>query len=137
MNHADIVNIRDLQDRVSELETERDEFIAETCESAGVDEDHDDYAMLCEETAAVWETQQPDGEEYAKLMDIIEEVGSADYLVNESYFVDYTKEMLEDCGEIPRKMPWYIAIDWEQTANNVKADYSEIEIDGHTYFYRD
>jgi predicted nuclease with TOPRIM domain len=137
MKPDDIVTTDTLRDRVSELETERDQFIAETCEEAGIDEDHDDYDELCRETAAVWETQQPEGEEYAKLIDILDEVGSADYLVNESYFVDYAREMLEDCGEIPRKMPWYIEIDWEATAENIKSDYSEIEIDGQTYLYRD
>lgn len=137
MDHGDIVNIRDLQDRLSELETERDQFIEETCEEAGVDEDHDDYDNLCEETAKVWETQQPDGEEYAKLVDILDEVGSVDYLVYEEYFTDYAREMLEDSGEVPSKMPWYIEIDWEATAKNIKSDYSTIEIDGHTYLYRD
>ncbi len=137
MNHADIITTDDLRGRLSELEDERTAFIEETCEEAGIDEDHDDYAMLCEETAVVWETQQPDGEEYAKLLDILEEVGSADYLVHEEYFTDYTKEMLEDSGEIPSKLPWYIEIDWEATAKNITADYSAIEIDGQTYFYRD
>jgi len=137
MKPADIITTDDLRGRLSELEDERTAFIEETCEEAGIDEDHADYDQLCEETAAVWEAQQSEGEEYAKLLDILEEVGSADYLVHEEHFVDHTREMLEDCGEIPSKMPWYIEIDWVKTAENIKSDYQTIEIDGHTYLYRD
>ena len=137
MGPADMLMTDQLRDRLSELEDERTTFIEETCEEAGIDEDHDDYEQLCEETAVVWETQQPEGEEYAKLVDILEEIGSADYLVHEEHFVDYVREMLEDSGEIPRTIPWYIEIDWEETARNIQSDYSSIEIDGHTYLYQD
>ena len=37
---------------------------------------------------------------------------------------------------MPREIPSYIEIDWDATADNLKVDYSEIEIDGDTYFYR-
>lgn len=29
-----------------------------------------------------------------------------------------------------------IAIDWEATAENLRMDYSSVEIDGHTYWFR-
>lgn len=58
-------------------------------------------------------------------------------LVRSDYFVEYVEEMLKDCGELPQEMPWYIEIDWEKTAENIKADYSEVEFEGHTYYYRD
>ncbi|RPJ30102.1 MAG: hypothetical protein EHM17_00370 [Verrucomicrobiaceae bacterium] len=134
---SDYLNVDELRDRVSELEDERDQFLDETCEEAGIDEDHDDYNNLREETAEVWEKQQPEGQEYAKLIDIIEEVGSADFLIHESHFSDHVREMLEDGGDVPKKLAWYIEIDWEATAENIRSDYSTIEIDGQTYYYRD
>jgi antirestriction protein len=54
-------------------------------------------------------------------------------LVCDSYLVDY---LLDDCGEIPTNLAPYIEIDWEATARNMRMDYSCIEIDGLTYWYR-
>jgi hypothetical protein len=43
-------------------------------------------------------------------------------LIRESHFTDYTREMLEDCGTIPRDLPAWVHIDWEATAREVKMD---------------
>lgn len=45
--------------------------------------------------------------------------------------VDFTQELLESCGDIPKDLPAYIHIDWEATAYDIMMDYTEI--DGH-YF---
>jgi len=57
-------------------------------------------------------------------------------LVCDSYFTDYAREMLEDCGTIPRDLPSWVEIDWDATARNVRDDYTPVEIDGATYWYR-
>lgn len=57
-------------------------------------------------------------------------------LIRESYFVEYCKELLDDCGEIPRDLPSYIVIDWDATAENIKADYAEVDFGGETYLIR-
>ena len=57
-------------------------------------------------------------------------------LVRDSYFTDYAREMLEDCGTIPRDLPSWVEIDWDATARNVRDDYTPVEIDGATYWYR-
>jgi hypothetical protein len=57
-------------------------------------------------------------------------------LIDDAYFVDYVQDMLADCGEVPRDLPEYIEIDWRATARNVQTDYSSVEIDGRTYWYR-
>ncbi len=57
-------------------------------------------------------------------------------LIPESEFTDYCKELLEDCGDLPRNLPNYIAIDWDRTADNLRADYSEVEYQGTTYLVR-
>ena len=43
---------------------------------------------------------------------------------------------LKGCGYISDDFPSWIEIDWEATAENVKQDYSELEYEGETYFYR-
>jgi len=57
-------------------------------------------------------------------------------LIRESYFTEYARELLEDCGTIPRDLPSWVIIDWEATADNVQVDYTPVEIDGITYWYR-
>lgn len=57
-------------------------------------------------------------------------------LIHEDNFTDYAKELLEDCGDIPKNLPDYIFIDWDKTAHNVMQDYAPLEISGHTYWTR-
>lgn len=57
-------------------------------------------------------------------------------LIEDHEFTDYCMEMLEDCGDLLSEMPWYIVIDRGATAENLKADYSEVEFRGTTYLYR-
>lgn len=51
-------------------------------------------------------------------------------------FTDYVKELLVDCGDLPSNIPSYISIDWEDTADNIKVDYSEVEYLGTDYLFR-
>lgn len=57
-------------------------------------------------------------------------------LIHDRYFTEYTEDMLKDCGVLPRDVPWYIVIDWEATANNVRQDYTSVDFDGQTYWVR-
>lgn len=57
-------------------------------------------------------------------------------LIRDSYFTDYTMEMLEDCGYLPKDLPGWIAIDWDRTADAVRMDYTSVELDGITYWTR-
>lgn len=57
-------------------------------------------------------------------------------LIRDSYFTKYMKEMLEDCGTLPKDLPSYIVIDWEDTADNLKADYTSVDFDGAEYWIR-
>lgn len=57
-------------------------------------------------------------------------------LISERTFEDHVRELLEDCGTIPKDLPWFVAIDWETTAQHIQGDYTPVEIDGTTYWYR-
>ena len=57
-------------------------------------------------------------------------------LIREDCFVDYCAQELEDCGYLPKDLPWWIAIDWDKTADNMRGDYTEIEVGGYTYLFR-
>lgn len=58
------------------------------------------------------------------------------YLVADHYFANYAREMLEDCGTIPKDLPSWVEIDWDATARNVRMDYTPVEVNGRTYWTR-
>lgn len=55
-------------------------------------------------------------------------------LIKESYFEEYMDDMLEDCGDIPKNIPPYLTITVDYDA--LKQDYSEVDFEGDTYYYR-
>ena len=57
-------------------------------------------------------------------------------LIRESYFVEYCQELCSDIGALPKEIPSYVVIDWEATAENLKADYTEVEFGDVTYLVR-
>ena len=57
-------------------------------------------------------------------------------LILDSHFTDYARELLDDCGVIPKDLPAYVEIDWEATVKNIQGDYTSIELEGVTYWFR-
>ena len=55
-------------------------------------------------------------------------------LIHENDIDDYFYEMLIDCGYLPKDLPSWIVIDEQATYNNMKQDYSEIELNGNTFY---
>ena len=57
-------------------------------------------------------------------------------LIHEDDIDDYLHELLIDCGYIPKDLPSWIEIDWNATYDNMKQDYSKIELNGNTFYVR-
>jgi hypothetical protein len=63
-------------------------------------------------------------------------------LINSDYFTDYTKELIEDCYELPselnsEKWPYrHIKVDYEAAADQLKDDYFSIDIENQTFYIR-
>lgn len=58
-------------------------------------------------------------------------------LIRDSYFQAYAEELAEDCGMINSDATWpNNCIDWERAARELRQDYSSVEFDGVTYWYR-
>ena len=55
-------------------------------------------------------------------------------LIHENDIDDYFYEMLIDCGYLPKDLPSWIVIDEQATYSNMKQDYSEIELNGNTFY---
>lgn len=122
---ADQIDVRDIIARFEDIEDALSDD-AETAESF----DEDDKA------------------EAKQLQDILEELcgngGDEQWrgdwypvgLIRDSYFTDAMKDLVQDIGDLPKDIPKYLEIDWEATADNLRADYTAIEIDGETYWCR-
>jgi antirestriction protein len=131
--YDDVIDVRDIIERLEELEALLHEHLAKHDDSCIGDwaevspEEHKELSMLValmEEMAGYGGDEQWRGDWYPLT------------LIRESHFTDYVQEMLEDCGEIPKDLPHYIHIDWQATARDVQVDYTPIDVDGATYFYR-
>ena len=111
---ADIIDVREMIARYEELESDR--YLA-------IEFDEIIHAIL-KELKGCGGDEEWKGNWYPS------------HLIRDSYFLHYAREMLVDCGVIPRELPHYVAIDWEATAENILMDYSQIDIHDATYYYR-
>lgn len=57
--------------------------------------------------------------------------------IHDDYFEQYARDFAEDIGAIQKETQWpATCIDWGRATNELKMDYTEIEIGGDTYYYR-
>lgn len=117
---ADTIDVRDIIARVEELDPEYSDIKLT-----------DDEAKELAELQAILDDLKGNGGD---------EQWRGDWypvmLISERTFEDHVRELLEDCGTIPKDLPWFVAIDWETTAQHIQGDYTPVEIDGVTYWYR-
>jgi hypothetical protein len=158
-----VVDSRDVIKRLRDLEDEREDLVDEIAEANQDLVDHDvardpnapddpDDAQARKAISDRLEQYQTDltdwdglnGEELAGLRKLNEEgealTGEWTHgvsLINRTYWIEYVQELLTDIGDLPAKIPHYIAIDWDKTADNIEANYSELEWDGETFLVRD
>lgn len=120
-NSEDIIDSRDVIDRIAELEaTERDQ---EHEHGEFLDEDELDElnALRALRDAA---------QDYSDW-----QYGAA--LVRDSYFRTYAEELADDIGAIEKNAGWPLNhIDWEAAAEALKVDYTSVDFDGVTYWVR-
>lgn len=128
---ADIIDVRDIIERVEELESllGNEEGTDEGWQ--GTDAEWDELAVL---QVILAELRGKGGDEQWR----------GDWypvtLIRDHYFTAYCRELLEDCGDIPKDLPHYVAIDWDATADNLRVDYSSVEVPCNnrwvSYWYR-
>lgn len=55
----------------------------------------------------------------------------------DSHFEAYAEQYAEDIGAVERNAAWPAChIDWEAAATSLKQDFSSVDWEGHTYWYR-
>lgn len=112
-NTDSLIDSRDIIDRIEELteliagELTPDDFLEATKE-------YDDLITLQEECEGV------------------EDWNYGVTLIHENYFEQYIDEMLEDCGKLPKNLPFYINIIIDYDV--LKQDYTEVDFNGETYY---
>jgi hypothetical protein len=130
-----IIDTRDLNTKLEEMEETVEymislkEEINDAIEQEVIIELQEEYNDLKEDF---------DNEEYNELLNMKDEITEWENgvtLISEDSFVDYVMEMLVDIGDLPRDIPWYIDIDEEKTAENIRVDYSCIEYQGIEYLF--
>lgn len=102
-----------------------------------------DSILFDEEEIQDWKEIWAEELDTIKRIDSVEDEVGSEFehgvtLIEEGDFVDYCKELVSDLGVLPSELPFYIEsnIDWEGVAEDLKADYSELEYEGNTYLFR-
>jgi hypothetical protein len=125
---ADMIDVRDIIARVEDLEsvidTAPEDNIWTLEEQAEANRERIALEAILDELKGYGGDEQWRGDWYPVT------------LIRGRYFTDYVRELLEDCGDVPRNLPHYIAIDWETTARNVRTDYTPVLIESVAYWYR-
>lgn len=112
-NGMDILDSRDVDERIEELE--------------------DDDELLEDETDELeaLKTLQEEGQGYCC------DWKHGATLIRDSYFKEYAEELAGDIGAIDPSAGWPLScIDWEQAATELQIDYSSIDFDGIDYWIR-
>lgn len=138
---------RDLEIRLNELQSEfttwKDGLTLEQLSKIKDKyETPDDEEISDEEFAWGWEDEVgSDADELKNLVELRDEIGSpwdgGVYLISEDNFTEHAEQLAEDIGAIERSASWPCNyIDWNRAAEDLKNDYSTVDYDGETYYYR-
>lgn len=125
---ADIIDVRDIIARIEEIAEDLTTYSAEAHAHPELVEEHANLCAIMRELKGGGGDEFWDGDWYPVT------------LIRDHYFTDYCRELVQDIGDLPKDIPAYIAIDWEATADNLRVDYSSLEIACNdrwvTYWYR-
>lgn len=125
--YDDLIDVRDVIARFEELETELDDAHedSETNEALDLRAEFDILKELLEELKGNGGDEDWRGDWYPII------------LVRDSYFRDFAQQEAEDLDLIKANAPWpNNCIDWDQAARELQVDYTTVEFDGVTYWYR-
>lgn len=155
-NAQDLLDSRDIIERIEELESELLDVFNEQQKIEGftVSDDSEEIYQAedsNDELFVNWlsDCRLEEAEEFKALKALAEqgEAESSDWihgetLIARSYFVDYITDLIHDCYEMPKEMgsgSWpyrHMTIDYEEAAKEAEQDYASIYFDGSEYLIR-
>lgn len=128
----DIIEIRDVIDRVEELEDEISAFEEEAEPEAKEVKTNEENKAELELLAAFLEECRDNGGDEAW-----REHWYPRLAIHESYFQEHAKELAEDLGLIYSSQDWPLnCIDWERAADELQRAYAVVEFEHETYYVR-
>ena len=158
-NQDNVIDSRDVIERIEELEAElqtlQDEVEEIEDNLGGIDCDDDPEAYSrteesledAKEAVEDWKNSE-EAEELAVLKSLAEEASDSpdwkygETLINDDYFTEYIKELIDDCYEMPKEInsgrwPYnHITVDYESAAEEAKQDYLSVDYDGATFWIK-
>lgn len=149
-SNADVIDSRDIIERIEELESILTDAHAAETESGATDLDFDEWldAMRAAASPASSHELNLEREEFEELRRLADECECyADWvhgetLIADEYFTKYIEELINDCYEMPKdvnsgKWPWrHMTMDYDAAAEEAKADYAEVGIFGRVFWIR-
>jgi hypothetical protein len=125
LTNEDRLDSRDLVELIDDLEAQQDEAIEDKHDPSW---DHTDGAALLDALRAMrTETEPYAGDSWEDGV----------FFIRDSDFESYAQEFAEDCGFIDASADWpNTCIDWEWAARELRVDYTSVDINGVTYWYR-
>lgn len=139
-NNSNIIDSRDILERIEEIETEIEEIETEIEGAQSVSNVAyiDSFNKELEDDPTYLDLK----EELKILQELIDDIGSGAgdgvTLINEDHFTEYAESYANDIGAIDSQTAVWPAnyIDWEQAADELRIDFSDVDYDGETFYYR-
>jgi len=126
-NNDDVIDSRDIIARINELERELEDA-----------EQNDDGVWFVDGTDMTEEAEEL--ETLKALADEAEGYGDWEHgetLIKADHFRDWAEEFANDIGAVEKGASWpNNHIDWEAAAEELKADYMEVDFGGEAYYMR-
>ena len=120
----DILDSREIEEKIEELREQVEQADLDEIDSS---EDTEELEMLL-----------------AFKADAVSEIGEDEWewgitFISDNYFVDYTEELAKDLGYINGETEgWpFRHIDWDEAADDLKNDYSELKLGSEIYWGRE
>ena len=133
------IDTRDLYLRQQELQALKDAFEeAEAALKEATDDDREELEVTFEAAESEYGSdEEKELKELDELESEISEFRHGVQMIPEDDFEDYARELADDIGAVPKDASWpCTCIDWEQAADELKGDYTEVEYQGDTYLVR-
>ena len=138
-NSDDIINSRDVIERIEYLENERAYHIPDGMEGHDPDNETEEQRT---HRVECWGNEYPEElAELNRLIDLQSQAnGSSDWehgetLIRASYFKKYAQQLAEETGSVPEDHAWpAYCIDWEWAARELRHDYFAVDFDGVEYW---
>lgn len=141
-NMRDIIDSRDIIERIEELRAERAALVADIEAAKEAGEELVAELAIAERALSDWDASDDASELRAleALAEQCEGYGDWEYgeaLIRRSYFRDYAEELAEDIGAVDRNASWPMRhIDWDAAARDLEHDYTSVDFEGVEYLMR-